>query len=58
MTDKRIVKSEKESAREIKIPHPDFGYVVFTNMTARQLDVLEDYLTCRKYVKKKDVKTK
>jgi hypothetical protein len=36
---------------EIKIPHPDFGYVIFTEPTPRQLEVLNDYLKCKKFVK-------
>jgi hypothetical protein len=36
---------------EVKIPHPENGYVIFTEPTARQLEILEDYLKCKKYVK-------
>lgn len=27
------------SKTELKVPHPEFGHVVFTNLTARQLEV-------------------
>jgi hypothetical protein len=30
---------------EIKIPHPDFGYVIFTEPTPRQKEILLDYLS-------------
>ena len=44
MSDKRINKTEEEGkAMEVKVPHPDFGYVIFTEPTPRQNDILEHY---------------
>lgn len=28
---------------EIKVDHPEYGHVIFTGMTSRQLDVLRGY---------------
>jgi len=54
-----MYKNESENkAMEVRIPHPDFGEVVFTEPTARQLDVLEDYLKCKKLFKLEDGKPK
>lgn len=38
----------------IKIPHPEFGLVVFTEMTLRQMDVLNDYMKIKKFKKKNE----
>ena len=29
---------------EVKVPHPEFGHVIFTNPTARQRDILVEYV--------------
>lgn len=31
-------------AKEIEVPHPEFGKVVFTEPTGRQEDILKEYV--------------
>lgn len=31
-------------SKEIKIPHPEYGHVIFTEPTTRQEDILKDYV--------------
>jgi hypothetical protein len=31
-------------SKEIKIPHPEYGHVIFTEPTSRQEDILKDYI--------------
>lgn len=31
-------------SKEIKIPHPEHGHVIFTEPTPRQEDILKDYV--------------
>lgn len=37
---------------EIKVPHPEHGYVIFTEPTPRQLDILNDYIKLKNREKK------
>tara|TARA_R110002126_G_scaffold47605_3_gene133356 strand:+ start:7603 stop:7791 length:189 start_codon:yes stop_codon:yes gene_type:complete len=32
-----------ETPKEFKVDHPEFGHVVFTGMTGRQMDILIAY---------------
>ena len=36
---------------EIKVPHPDYGYVLFSNTTHRQKEILNRYLKQNTYLK-------
>jgi hypothetical protein len=35
---------------KIKVPHPDHGWVIFTNPTHRQKEILEEYKKLKKQV--------
>jgi len=35
---------------EKKVNHPEFGYVIFTEPTSRQEQILEDYIKLRKQI--------
>lgn len=37
---------------EIIINHPNYGYVKFTKMTPRQIEILEDYIKIKKELEK------
>ena len=46
-------------SKDVKVQHPDFGHVIFTNPTPRQKDVLlfcQEYLAVGQVVKKKVLK--
>lgn len=44
---------EKEDEKEIKVPHPEYGHVIFSRTTIRQSDVLADYLKLINKIKRK-----
>ena len=33
----------RETSKEVKVDHPEFGHVVFTGMAGRQMDILIAY---------------
>ncbi len=42
----------KERAETIKINHLDYGHVIFSKMSSRQMDILENYAEIKEAVKK------
>lgn len=45
------VQENEKKMSEIKLKHPKFGHVIFTNPTDRQAEILKDYEKLDKYVR-------